>query len=283
METALELWRQQERENLIALYDAIEACIGADKSARREKIQAVLAVLAVPERGALPVPTPDKLAIPLADGFLEIAMDEDRAPYMADMLAQWRDEAAQPCRWNTPRAIDEHIIHFHLKRIHAPDVEVWQGMKSLKLPASYDVLETDRLTLHILASDYVVASEDPEEATENSIAAVQGMLTEIDQLTEHEGLQRVGIHLHMNARTDEFRIEDNKVTYSGAIPETVKGAMEGAIVGMRFDQLFDLNGFRHPHLTIQNFRETGWGAMEMEINRQDEALRVHLDLSSSAS
>jgi len=284
METIINKWREQEADQIDALFSIMEDYTRsdpADSKATQEIEKRVAECIGHNQRGAS---GDEKLIIKLIEGNIEVSRGK-LAKYSYEHIQAMRKNASSKARWWESREVDDIIIHFHMKRVHeARDkdqlAKIMELRRSNPLQAGaitanlIDTLEIDDLGLHIAANKAsLIIAAKPNESNEDKIARVEKALqTPTGQFHLPDFLRRRGVSLEINHNGENYEIGEETVKIKATVPDSV---VSGA-VGKPLHSIIDIDGYKSESMLITGAKKEGDEVILM-INRSDKPNRVRLN------
>jgi len=287
MQTILNEWRNQERQELTALYDKLESLITEGALINMGHIDDLCHILGIPRHRITIADNQKSAVLAITDEAISISTEEGNREAELAQIDAWRRELLKKADWNRHDAIDDHVIHFHIKRI-AGDLlaETYQEEFFFMRPFSkhLEVLETDDLTIHILSSkchslcESLIVDNDttPERRQEVLETGLKMLLENGPTWARLPGMKIRGIQIHANLDNPRAKIEGNTLSINTVgLPETFKMI---DFVGKPIHEIMEIEGYHNDHVTVSQVTSTKPNEMTMRINRYVPQARRRLIL-----
>lgn len=287
MQTILNEWRNQEREELSALYDKLESLIKEGATINQDDVSDLCQILGVPRHRITIADNQRSAVLAITDEAISISTEEQTRDYELAQISAWRRELSRKADWSRHDAIDDHVIHFHIKRIAGNSLaETYQEEFFFMRPFSkhLEVLETDDLTIHILSSQchnlcesLKVDSNDTAERRMKVLEEGLKMLLENGPTWSRlPGMKIRGIQIHADLDNPKAKIEGNTLSINTVgLPETFKMIN---FVGKPIHEIMEIEGYKNDNVTVSQITSTSPNEIKMRINRYVPNVRRRLNL-----
>lgn len=287
--TILSQWRDEERENLTQVYDAMEDIIRhPDGKVPQDKIASLRDLLGIPTFQVTAGDEHRTFVFGLADDKLEVGNETERYEARLTQLQRWRDELASDARWNRYSEVDGHVIHLHMVRIHGNKLnDFFRTTRDIRgfLPYAIDAVESDALSIHLLSarcsgidpSFEVDPSTDFERRQQIVKRSLEIIAESGPRWSTLPGMQRRGISISTGMKTDAVKIDgDTVILETKAFPEAL---ISKNFIGQPLHEVIDLGGYRNKNLTITRAgRIPNTDKLAFNINRNAKHMRVRIPI-----
>lgn len=284
MDTIVEEWRLQEKEGLMAFYDALEAIVRSDGRIGIDAISGLTQMLGTSLRNV--VQGDRSFILNLVDYKIDVANDDLRRAAGLAQLEYWRGQLAKPAKWNRHREVDDHIIHMHLKRLKGgqfPELLAERYNGAGLIPYAMDIVESDLLSLHIIASGCagfgIDQGNDQPAANEDIVRRAIRELGESDfRWASLPNSLRRGIHITADFSANGASIKGNHVEIAtSGLPSTFVSRDH---IGRPIHDIVDIKGFRNDDLKVRSvIRKANEDRIVFVIDRHAAPMRRRLELS----
>ena len=289
METVLESWRAEHRDELAVIYDRLGEILSApDRAITSDEVQEIAGLLGIGPRQCERSETGHTVIFDIIDGKLDISTDRTGHDHQVAQLRDWTRDLDLPARWERFRDVDSHVIHMHMKKLHGERLAELirkAGFKGM-IPWHIDIVETDTLSIHLISGscdridDNLQIADDADERTRTEV--IRRAITTIAETglewSKLPGTVRRGITITANHSTDPLTIDGDEIRIKvDSLPEVLK--QENVYIGRPLHEIVDIDGYRDESMVIRGMsRRNTDSTITFLINRGRAPVRRRIDI-----
>lgn len=288
MQTIIEQWRIEHREELEGLYSLLQSQIsGSDTKISSETIEEASSLLGITVRQAERSESGRTVIFDLADGKIDFSIEDVGRDHQAAQIADWMHQIQKPAKWERFREVDAHVIHMHMKRLHGeqlPEMIRKAGVSGL-IPWHIDALETDSLSIHLLSERCKMVDDDLELRKEAEEHERSEFINEAISRVGNAGITwsklpgsvRRGITITGNHQSETVTINGDEIRIKlEHLPETLKE--ENVYIGRPLHEIVDIKGYRDESMRIRGMsRRSTDSSMTFLVNRHGKDVRRRIE------